>query len=272
MANKSILYYNPQITEITLYEGERKNLPMFSKDLKIFRGVDNKLHFELKNSDRQPVNMSGNNLKCIIINPYNQELMLTKYLVDENVVKGKYVLKLTPGDIQEWSAGFYIFSIVYQNVDGTEEMLYTTLDQDVSGRLEIVDKPFPAFVPAHLIKAEDWQKINNDTNIITNQNFWVTSKFAGDAQKDYSDGLQTFSILLNNFSGNFFVQGSLEDQIITEDDWFNISLDCDSDFITYTNASGISVFNFEGNYVWLRFRYQPLPYQTGSITKIWLKN
>ena len=272
MSNKAVLYFDPQIIDITLYQGERKNLPMFHRDLKIHRGVDNKLHFELKDSDRKPVRSFGKTLRCIVVNPYNQQLMLTKYLEEENELKGKYILKLTPGDCQEWSSGFYTYCIIVQDADGSEELLYTTLDQNVTGRLELIDRPFPEFTPSHLIEALDWQQINSDPNPMTNNNIWVTSRFPGDAQKNYGDALQTFSILLDNFSGNFWVQGSLEDAVLTEQDWFNISVDGVSDGITYTNATGINCYNFQGNYVWIRFKYQPLPYQTGSIKKIFLKN
>lgn len=272
MTNRATIFYAPQRLEAVLLEGERLNFPMFHFDLKIFRGVDNKIQFDLKDSDRKPVKMFNRTFKCIIVNPFNRELMLTKYLDPIDERKGTYSLKLTPGDIQQWSAGFYNYSITLTDECGDESLFYTTLDQDVTGRLELIDKPFPAFTPSHLITKDDFIQINFDSNPVTNQNFWITSRFAGDAQKNYNDALHTFSILTNDFTGYFWIEGSLEDNPTATTGWFNISVDGISDVVYFEHDTKLNVFNFEGNYVWLRFRYQPTPYQTGSIEKIWLKN
>lgn len=272
MTVKATLFYNPQVVEATLFVGERRNLPMYHSEIKIFRGVDNVIEFSLKNSDRQPVKLFNYSFKVIVTNPYNGQLMLTKYLYNVDEQKGKYSLKLTPGDIQEWSAGFYQFCVLKIDECGDEELFFTTLDQDVTGRFELIDKPFPAFTPSHLIVPEDFTQIQFDSNIVTNQNFWVTSRFPGDAQKNFSDGLHTFSILTDNFSGMFWIEGSLEENPVLSSDWFNIPVDGISDVIQFTNSSQLDVFNFEANLVWVRFKYQPMPYQTGKIAKIWFKN
>jgi hypothetical protein len=258
--------------EAVLLQGERLNYPMFHKDLKLFRGVDNTIQFDLKDSDRKPVRMFNNTFKVIIVNPYNRQLMLTTYLFNEDERAGKYSLRLTPGDIQEWAGGFYHYSIILVDECGGEQMLFTTLDQDVTGRFELVDKPLPEFTPSHLIKTEDFTQIQFDSNPVTNKNFWISSRFAGDAQKNFADGLHTFSVLTENFSGHFWIEGSLEDNPTAAPAWFNISVDGISDVIKFTNSSQLDVFNFEGNYVWIRFRFQPDAYQTGNIKKVWLKN
>ncbi len=272
MSNRGTLYFNPNKIEATLFEGVRRNLPMFHKDLKIYRGVDNNIQFELKNSDRQPLKMFNRTLKCIILNPFNQELMLTRYLYNTNEQKGIYTLYLTPGDVQEWSAGFYTFSVLMTDECGSEELFYTTLDQEVTGRFELIDKPLPTFTPSKLIKTEDFIQINFDSNPVTNNNILISSRLKGDAQKNFSDGLHTFSILTENFKGNMWVEGSLEDNPTTTHGWFNISVNGIDDYFRFDDVSVLDVYNFEGNYVWIRFKLQPDMDNVGKIKKIWFKN
>jgi hypothetical protein len=281
--NVAILYYIPLTLQLAQMGGERFNFPMFRKDLSIFRGVDNIIEFDIKDSFRIPVTMLQHNLKCIVTNPYNQELMLVKYLYNKDDTKGIYELRLTPGDIQTWSAGTYNFCVVATDINGIETIFYTTQDQDVTGTFQLIDKPFPAFVPSHLVRSEDFTMVNyNNLAAIVNQTYntpnpititFITSRFSGGAQKNLSSGLATFSILLNNFTAKFYVQGNLEENPITEDGWFNIPVDpiTDGDHIDFKNAHGIHVHNFEGNYNWLRFKYEIILYNYGSVEKIWLK-
>lgn len=273
---KATIYFNPTNIDAVLMQGEKRNLPMFHQNVKLFRGVDNNIQFTLKDSDRQSYKALGQDIRCVIVNPYNHQLMLTRYLYPENEEKGIYKLKLTPGDVQEWSAGFYQYSLTLIGDDATETMFYTTLDQDVTGTLELIEKPFPEFVPSHLVKDEDWTMVNYNNIVHPYSTTFITSRFAGDANKDYHDALQTFSVLFDNFTGDFWVQGSLEDNPTNTDvDWFNISVDpiSNADVLHLTNASGIRVYNFVGNYVWLRFKYATYePGPTGTIKKVWLKN
>jgi hypothetical protein len=294
MSNKAVIFYDPLQVEAVLLVGERLNLPMFHKDLRIFRGVDNTITFNLKDSDRQPVKILGQSIRAVIVNPYNQELMLTKFLYNKDEQNGIYELRLTPGDVQQWSAGFYQYSLTLIDGDtGAETLFYTTLDQDVTGRLELIDKPFPEFVPSKLIKKDDWTLVNYNNVTQPFTVTYITSRFPGDANKDYKDALQTFSVLLKNFTGTLYLQASLEENPGTTDDgWFNVSVDpvSNADFLSYTQATGINVYNFVGNYVWLRFKYivgvNPIqfePYEQdeydryswecrfGEILKIWLK-
>lgn len=273
---KATIYFQPPRIEAILMRGAHRALPMFHSDVKVFRGVDNNIEFSLKDSDRQVFKALGKEIRCVILNPFNQQLMMTRYLVPENEQKGIYKLKITPGDIQEWSAGFYQYSLTLIDDDSTETMFYTAPDQEVTGKLELIEKPYPEFTPSKKITPEDWTTINfnNDTHPYSETS--VTSRFAGDASKDYHDALQTFSALFDNFTGEFIIQGSLEENPgFLEDGWFNISVDptSNADIMTFTNFSGIKVFNFVGNFVWIRFKkvvYEPGP--TGDITKIWLKN
>jgi len=276
MPTKAVLYQDQIQVEACLFVGQKWNDPMYHKDIKIFRNVNNNIEFILKDSDRLPVKILGQSVRCIVVNPYNDELMLTRFLVNTDEQNGIYTLKLTPGDIEDWSAGFFQYCItLVNNDDGTESLFYTTLDQEVTGKIELLDAPFPKFAPSKLILPKDWTAINfNNINPPLSVTF-VTSRFPGSAFKDIHTALQTFSIKTTNFSGTFYVQGSLEENPDTSNGgWFNIPIDptTNTDNIQYNNYTGMDIYNFDGNYVWLRFQYIVFnPRPIGTIDRIWLK-
>jgi hypothetical protein len=92
-------------------------------------------------------------------------------------------------------------------------------------------------------------------------------KFKGDGYYGRSDGIHTVQWNLANFVGSIGVQGTLAVNP-TEEDWFKISLGNFNDFSVGTTGkvstillrfvdykeptSGPFVYNFIGNYVWVR--------------------
>lgn len=263
MTNKSVSYFIPQTFVITLLEGDRINLPMFRRDIKIFRGVDNNIDFELRDADRKPIKLLDRNIQIVITNPENQELMLVRNVEITDERKGKYRLKLTPGDIQSWSQGFYQFGAILIEDDGAEYPLYTDTAQNNTGKLILVDAPFPSFIPSTLLTEQNFQSVNGAM---------VSQRLRGDAQKNYQDGLQTFSVQTDNFTGKLWVQGSLEDNPTQDGEYFDIYVGSTAPYIEFTNSTITEPFNFDGNFVWIRFKYIPDSANVGNIEKIWYKN
>ena len=289
MATHATLFYKPNVVQATLVtNSSRLNYPMYNMSIDIFRGVSNTIYFELKDSNRQPVKLFNNTYKLVVVDVDGDELLLTKYLFNDDEQNGKFSVTLQPGDIDTWQAGFYKYSVTQIDVNGYEQVLYTSLDQTCTGQINIVDSPFPRFVPSVLIQSTDWTQISSGAlpdgadlaqyqfsmaNLSPSDNFFVTNRFPGAAQKSIQNTAQTFSISTLNFSGDVWLQASLDTNPTKEALWFNVSLDGGNTYSTgYTNDTSMSAYNFTGNFIWIRFKYQPYSGNTGSISKIWLKN
>lgn len=85
----------------------------------------------------------------------------------------------------------------------------------------------------------------------------------GDGFYGFSDGLHTISLKLDNFTGRFYIEATLELHP-KEEDWFPIMLSGNNPYIQYpvnqqmptgsTGDSGMDSFVVEGNFVFLRAR------------------
>lgn len=94
----------------------------------------------------------------------------------------------------------------------------------------------------------------------------VSDKLKGDGYYGRSDGLHTVQYNLNGFIGNIVVQGTLA--VSPEDsDWFTAS---DSEYSTSTTSTGAYLYNFTGNYVWVRIYISS--WTDGTITSIVLNH
>jgi hypothetical protein len=94
----------------------------------------------------------------------------------------------------------------------------------------------------------------NTTIVLTNQPelTYTSDKVKGDGYYGYADGLHTMSFHFKDFKGRIFVQATLVAEP-TEDDWFSIQLDTNTDYYEYnTQTSGTVGTTFQGNFVWIR--------------------
>lgn len=80
----------------------------------------------------------------------------------------------------------------------------------------------------------------------------VGEKYKGDGYYGRADGLHTVAWSLSGYTGSIGMQGTLAADP-GEDDWFNITLDTVAlTDVDYVAASTNAIYNFTGNYVWVR--------------------
>ena len=92
----------------------------------------------------------------------------------------------------------------------------------------------------------------------------VGEKFKGDGYYGRSDGFHTVQMNVNGVAGTIKIQGTLA-TTPADADWFDI--DGTTYDSTIAGKDGAFVFNFTGNFVWVRASTNVV---TGSVTKILL--
>ena len=96
------------------------------------------------------------------------------------------------------------------------------------------------------------------------------SKFKGDGYYSRSDGFHTVQYNVTGFIGTIDAQASLADAPV-EADWFNITT---SQMISVDDSStyntGSFIYNFTGNYVWVRIKITN--WTDGTINSILLNH
>jgi len=118
----------------------------------------------------------------------------------------------------------------------------------------------------------------NSETILTNQDHpgdsstetVVGAVFKGDGYYGRSDGFHTVQYSLEGFIGTINIQAALAVDP-TEDDWFSLAEAAHvSDSAEGVNSTGGFIYNFTGNYVWLRANISN--WTDGNITQILLNH
>lgn len=275
------LYKFPLVIDLTLVDRgiRNNNMPFRDSDFKVYRGTFNPVEFIVRDNDRKPIKLVGKSLTVTIINFFTESVVLQKdiFIIDQD--KGRIKLLLTPQEIAEWENGFYKYTILINNEDGTNNLLFVDMDQTAAGFFEMIDGVLPDLVESVHIFTDDFM----ETNIApptSDPTRFLSSAFPGDALFCEDDGLHTAVVYLTDFVGKFFIQGSLEDTPTpNEDDWFDIFLTMTTPYFEFGNIptpddtfTGLEAFTFTGSLRWVRFKYVPDDDNIGTVDKILYRN
>lgn len=119
------------------------NLPMDRCDFKIFTGVDTKVEFVVRNLDRKPIILGNRTLRIVIADRYTKDILGQVNLVVINGNKGLYGLTLSKTLTANWPVSSLVYSVLVEETDGTETLLFVDQNQTVSGFCEVVASLLP---------------------------------------------------------------------------------------------------------------------------------
>lgn len=267
------LFRFPVVVHIHKTNGgiRNENMPFNDSDFRAYKGAQTDIDFIVRNNDRKPVTLAGKNAYVIIRDNETKQQVLKKSLkfIDES--RGKLQLSLTPAEIAGWEEGYYEYVILQENRDGSQNILYTSQDQDARGWFELRSGALPPLSQSYELTPAQFHPIHVG-GYPGGTTRWISDHLPGDAKLGFKEGLHTFAVYLSKFTGRLWVQGSLETCTpSSETDWFFINLTPNTFELHFTNACGIEPYNFEANISWVRFVYEGDVSNAGLITRILYK-
>ena len=201
---------------------DRRWKPVYSKNLKISRGVDNVLLFEFINQDQKPVNISGSTFTFRVITQDGGELLLAKEMITLSAALGRARVTITAAETDALDPQPANYSV--ERASGNlQEPVFVDAYADARGTVDIVDSVFPAFRASQVLTIPD-QAPENET--------YYTSTLETTGRS-----LTTMQIDPAAFTGNIQAQGATT----TDDEWYDIGdpvVLASSDARTYINVQG----------------------------------
>jgi hypothetical protein len=235
------------------------NWPMIQYDIKCYKGVTNTLDFVIRNNERRPVNLVGLEMECVIQNQNNGQIMLTKPVEVTVPLQGKARLTLDPGDIEDWTANYYDYTVRVTNVNGVQQLFYTDINKTATGNFQLFDGVLRAEVPSTEILAAQFTQTPLG---LADDIMFLSGAYPGDAQVQKAGGLHTVAVYQTKWIGSFFIQASLQNDSPLPQEWFYIPLGQNSPFYIFDHTNngddGPTLFNFSCNAYWVRFGFIPV--------------
>ena len=242
---------------------------VYNRNLKIFRGVDNRIDIQVRNNDQKASNIVGSTLVFNLVSQDTKDLVLQKDFTAMDLSTGKVTVIVTAEELLDLDIGFYNYSIIKEvrtTVDSTDYTvtskmpLYMDSQYDTVGTLEITGDVYGDV--SNSVNVSTFNYTNPFTPGATEPFPFYTSEII-DARPNTSPAypVHTFQFYTTNYTGTVEIQASLDAQGATprETKWATVAT---VDLLTerYKNVTG--------KYNWFRVKHIPATNNTGTVDKI----
>ena len=242
---------------------------VYNRNLKIFRGVDNRIDIQVRNSDQKASNIVGSTLVFNLVSQATKDLILQKDFSAMDLGTGKVTVILTADELLDLDTGFYNYSIVKEirsTVDSTDYTvtskmpLYMDSQYSTVGTLEITGDVYGGVADSVIVDTFNY------TNPFTQGAvepfpFYTSAIIDGVPNTSPAYPIHTFQFYTTNYTGTVEIQASLDAQGATprETKWATVAT---VDLLTerYKNVTG--------KYNWFRVKHIPATNNTGTVDKI----
>jgi hypothetical protein len=241
---------------------------VYNRNLKIYRGVDNRIDIQVRNSDQKASNIVGSTLVFTLVSRDTKDLVLKKDFAAMDLATGKVTVNLTEQEVLNIDNGYYQYSIIKEvrsTIDSTDYKvtsripLYVDSQYDTIGTIEVSGDVYGDVAPSLVIDTFNY------TNPFTQGDAtpkWYESAIIDATPKiNTGDPTHTFQFYSTNYTGTATIQGSLDNQGATprESKWVDIST---------VDLATTKYKNIVGKYNWFRIKHVPATLNTGTVDKI----
>lgn len=231
---------------------------VYNRNLKIFRGVDNRIDIQVRNADQKASNIVGSTLVFNLVSRDANNLVLTKDFVAMDMATGKVTVTLTEMELLDLDNGFYSYSIVKEiraDIDSTDYRvtskmpMYVDSQYGTVGTLEIAGDVYGDVEPSVVVNTFNY------TNPFTQGDelarFFVSAIIDARPNLNTANTTHTFQFYTTNYQGAVTIQGSLDTQGASprESKWATLAT---------VDLSAVKYKNIVGKYNWFRIKHVPL--------------
>jgi hypothetical protein len=237
---------------------------VYNRNLKIHRGVDNRVDLQVRNSDQKAQDITGSYLVFNLVNRESKELILQKDCVIQTASSGKSYVILSNAELADIEPGFYQYSIHTE----TRTVIGDTHTITAKNPLYI-DSQYGAFSPLEIygdiagepVDSVVIKEFKNYQPYDPNTRLYVISGII-DAQPQYGtpQSLHTFQIKTTNYQGDIIIQGS-QSEGGNPEHWVDLET-------IATSQDPILYQNITGKYNWFRIKHIPALLNTGTVDSI----
>lgn len=227
---------------------------VYNDNLKVYRGVDNRVDFQVRNADEKVQTVTGSVVVFSLTNKETGELVLQKDCVVQSNLTGKVYINLLETEMRSIESGLYIYCLhseIRTAIDSnnykvsSKKPLYIDSHYGVNATIEIYGDVFGEPQDSYETVAFE-ERIPFELNAASS---FYSSTIPANPELTNPQSLHTFQFNLTDYYGEIVVEASQEDSSAPEN-WVDVAtIDSPGKNILYQNVIG--------KYNWFRIRHTP---------------
>ena len=242
--------------------------PVYSRQVKVYKGVDNKIQFRMLNADQKPLDISGHQIEFHAFD--DEKNLVLEYdatIQDDGTsssTKGMFYVNITENDLLNLPSQYLSYSIFDMEACDQRVVTYANGHFGACGTIYIDDCTSPTILPS--LEVNNWLEVN-DTWVAGSDDL---TKIIAHPKINKNEALHTVQFFTDAYNdmgyvGSVKIQGTLDNQIDHTTDWVDINtIDFDG-----TEVRPV-LSNFNGVFSYLRFEADTDP--ADRLLKVLIRN
>jgi len=235
--------------------------PVYSRTLKIYRGIDNVIQFRLLNADQKPVSIDDEYYFVVFDENHKKLIERLTTVTDDSTpaTRGMFEVTITENDLLNVKQQYLHYN-VYKRANGVNTVTYASRDFESAGIIYLDGHAYPG--PKYSTEVTNFYQLGNEWVAGNDSN----NEIGADPGINGNEALHTIAVYSNGYIGNVEVQATLDNQITGLNNWATVGT------IVFDGSSETQPvpFNFNGVFSFIRFKFDADP--TETITKILVRN
>jgi len=228
-------------------------MPVYAKPLTLHKGVDNQIQFQFLNQEQKPVDITGKEITCRILNNEGNQVLIQKALTLQLPATGICALILNAADIEDIDAQKCYYSLEIP-VGDFDFPVFVDQNAGARGIMNIVNSVLPNFVPSYPVTiptGQPFPNLNQYSNANSNASTYYTSVITTN-----DNPILTIQTRYTEYYGNVVIEGSTE----VNADWYPILAD-----VGLANTTETKGYTVRGFHPYIRVQFVS---NTGAVTNI----
>jgi hypothetical protein len=228
-ATSVFIYTQRQIVVLLSGYSPRRYMPVYAKPLTLHKGVDNMIQFQFLNQEQKPVDITGKEITCRIINYTGGEVLIRKALTLQLPATGISALILGPAELEDIDPQKCYYSLEIP-VGEFDFPVFVDQNAGARGDINIVNSVLPSFLPSESVSIPSGQAFPNISELAPNSNAGYTYYTSVVSTND--NPIISLQAEYTDYYGNVIIEGST----IVNGDWYPIIADVDLANVTETKG------------------------------------
>lgn len=236
--------------------------PVYSRQIQVYKGIDNVLEFRILNADQKPVNIRTPSKTPMFVAFDENNTMIIEHagvVLDDGSVarRGKFTVTITENDLLNLKQQFIKYNVYLVDSNADKTLTYSHSNFDNDATIFVNGSTFPG--PKNSYSVDTFTQVNSQTDE------YISESITAEPAINGNEALHTAAIYTTAFTGDVVIQATLDNQITESTNWADIKS------VSFVGDEGEPVpVNFNGVFSHIRFKTTINP--ADKITKILVRN
>jgi hypothetical protein len=255
----SYLYSNRIAINLDLASSPVEWRIVYQRKVKIYKGYDNIISLDIKNSDQKRIDVSDLTLKCLIMDHLGQEVYTADVVHSDT--PGLATFNIPSLAVDSISPQFLRYAVYVLNEDDTRNVIYGDTQFGVTGFMDLIGDATITGIPAQTIKTFNYL---DDTAINNLRYYYSDAVVIKVPNENVGSNNVNMEFFTNQIDADVTVQMSESGVPSTSTAWTDVET------FTVANSTTTLTKSYDiDDTVWLRVKYKlHQTDHTGTIDKI----